>query len=147
MKDLFVLKDRKGINETILQYQNQTTIFPKYNRLEVGKSKSENILRVMCSKPIKLIHIQNLLPDFCLSLPILDLISDKMPSWRQFLPYVSRLKKSLQCQLLLKLYRPSFSCISTHAHVCTHCNTILTLHLCDCYHVNESIQLTYFCVS
>lgn len=45
-----------------------------------------------------------------------------MPSWRQFLPHVWRLRKSLQCQLLLKLYRPSFSCVSTHtpAHMCAH---------------------------
>lgn len=84
----------------------------------MGKSKCMNIviLRGICSKPIKLIHIQNLLPDFCLSLPILDLISDTMPSWRQFLPYVWRLRRSLQCQLLLKLYGPSSPYINTHTH-------------------------------
>ncbi len=102
----------------------------------------------MLSKPLKLIHIQNLLPDFCVGSPILDLISDKMPSWRQFLPYVSRLRKPLLCQLLLKFYHPSFSCINTHTHTHTHMralshtpylhmcarvsNTILTLHFCDC---------------
>lgn len=74
-----------------------------------------------------------------------------MQSWRQFLPYVWRLRKSLQCQLLLKLYCPSSSYINTHpkilAHMCAHWNTILILHLSDCYHVNENILLSDFCVS
>lgn len=73
------------------------------NRICFNKCEKIVNLRVICSKPVKLIHIQNLLPDFCLSLPILGLISDKIPSWRQFLPYVWSFRKSLQCQLLLKL--------------------------------------------
>lgn len=116
----------------------------------MGKCKCKNII-IPRVRLIKLIHIQNLLPDLCLRLPILDLISDKMQSWRQFLPYVWRLRKSLQCQLLLKLYCPSSSYINTHpkilAHMCAHWNTILILHLSDCYHVNENILLSDFCVS
>lgn len=93
------------------------------------KSKREDIvnLRTIRSEPIKPIHTQNVLPDFSPRLPILVLISDKMPSWRQFLPYVWRLKKSLQCQLLLKSYHPSSL---TDTHMYTHCNAILTQHLC-----------------
>lgn len=103
-------------------------------------------------KPIKI--ILNLLPDFCLSLPILDLISDKMPSWREFQPYVFRLRKSLQCQLLLKSYRPSSSYINTHTpltlrhmHTCVRIlqyNTHWSLVSSECM---ESILLAYFCVS
>lgn len=93
-------------------------------QIRTGFSKREKIVnsRVICSKPVKLIHIQNILPDFCSGLPILGLISDKIPSWRQSLPYVWSFRKSSQCQLLLlpllQWRHPTYAHVDT-----TQCNT------------------------
>lgn len=162
MYDRLICSERQNVNQWVRNQWPTTNFLLNHSPLQIGSriSKCKNIfiLRVICYKPIKPIHIQYPLPDFCLCLPILGLISDKMPSWIQFLPYVWRFRKSVLYNSSWHCKHPSSSSSSPFyiitqtpcSDTCVHSQQSNThsasvcLASCECM---ENVLLLYICVS